>query len=243
LTLMESLPSDRAPQRRAAHNSIFFLFPAFLGLMSSHALKLHAVASISFPLLARPVLGHTVKELVSRGLKSRSGVLHRCSTTIDVPSLGRPLSWRPAKLSAPTPVRQPILTSFLNFFAGFPQVADSQRREPRNFDAPDEARGNPDNYGECRSSPILKTWRLTTAAWSHRAAEARFGCRSATVNALLQPNPSIPETVDPVDLPAVLFRRSSSGGGLSGKMPAFLDLKNIRRSQLFVTSPRFGGRL
>jgi hypothetical protein len=114
---MESLPSDRAPQRRAAHNSIFFLFPAFLGLMSPHALKASAVSNISFPLLARPVLGHTVKEPVSRGLKSRSGGLHCCSTAIDILSLGRPPSWRPAKLFTRPTTRQPISITFLIFFA------------------------------------------------------------------------------------------------------------------------------
>jgi hypothetical protein len=112
---MDSHPSDRAPLRRAAHNSIFFLFPAFLGLIPSHALKVPAVSSISFPLLARPVLGHTVKELVSRGLKSRSGQPAEAGTTIDVPSLGHPLSWRPAKLSTPPHTRQPILRFFLIF--------------------------------------------------------------------------------------------------------------------------------
>jgi hypothetical protein len=69
-----------------------------------------------FPHLARPVLGHTVKELVSRGLKSRSGGFTKVSTAIDILSLGRPRLWRPAKLDAAHTPRQPILTSFLNFF-------------------------------------------------------------------------------------------------------------------------------
>ena len=72
---------------------------------------------VSAPLLARPVLGHTVKELPSRGLKSRSGGWHLCLTSIDVLSLGRPSSWRPAKLSTPTTTRQPISSPFFYFFS------------------------------------------------------------------------------------------------------------------------------
>jgi hypothetical protein len=61
---MDSHPSGpRALIKRAAHNSIFFLFPTLLGLMSFHALPLLMNPSNRLPLLARPVLGHTVKEL------------------------------------------------------------------------------------------------------------------------------------------------------------------------------------
>jgi hypothetical protein len=42
-----------------------------------------------------------------------------CSrSSIDIPSLGRPRSWRPAKLGARYPWSQPILKIFFNFFAG-----------------------------------------------------------------------------------------------------------------------------
>ena len=47
--MMESLPSDRAPLRRAAHNSIFFLFPTFLGLMSSHRADVQGPFPALFP--------------------------------------------------------------------------------------------------------------------------------------------------------------------------------------------------
>jgi hypothetical protein len=60
----------RAPMRRAAHNSIFFLFPAF-------APEASLPRGFSSSLPAPRVLGHTVKELPSRGLKSRSGASHR----------------------------------------------------------------------------------------------------------------------------------------------------------------------
>jgi len=60
----------RASMRRAAHNSIFFLFPAF-------APEASLPRGFSSSLPAPRVLGHTVKELPSRGLKSRSGASHR----------------------------------------------------------------------------------------------------------------------------------------------------------------------
>jgi hypothetical protein len=63
--------------------------------------------------LARFKLGHTVKELVSRGLKSRSGV----SAAIDIPSLGRHPSWRPAKLRAPPGAGQYLFASIFDFSA------------------------------------------------------------------------------------------------------------------------------
>jgi hypothetical protein len=92
----------RASQRRAAHNSIFFLFPAFLGLIVLDA-------GVSASVLARPVLGHTVKELPSRGLKSRSGVSHH-----DRRSVSRPPSVVAAReASCPHP---PTSTHFENFF-------------------------------------------------------------------------------------------------------------------------------
>jgi hypothetical protein len=109
---MDSHPSDRAPQRRAAHNSIFFLFPAFLGLIRPTPWKIPPSPAFLSLLLARPVLGHTVKELVSRGLKSRSGVSHR-----DRRSVSRPPSVVAAREASAPPL--PPSTHFENFFRIF----------------------------------------------------------------------------------------------------------------------------
>ena len=96
---------------RAAHNSIFFFHPNtnLTGLRLPHT-DFHRN-------LARFALGHTVKELASRGLKSRSG---------DVPfrDLPRPtgclsrlrLSRRRAET---TPPHQHTSTRFERFFQGF----------------------------------------------------------------------------------------------------------------------------
>ena len=110
-------------QWRAAHNSIFFPFPAFLGPSAPPP-------GVSAAFLARPVLGHTVKELPSRGLKSRSGGLLARSTAIDVVSLGRPRSWRPAKLGPRSPTRQPILTIFSGFFPTLPNPLTLKDPQP-----------------------------------------------------------------------------------------------------------------
>jgi hypothetical protein len=117
LTLMDSHPSDRAPQQ--ARSAQFNLFPLPSIPRADPVPRLECTTLFPtrrFTLLARPVLGHTVKELPSRGLKSRSGGLHLCSTAIDIPSLGRPRSWRPAKLGARTTPRQPILWKIFCFF-------------------------------------------------------------------------------------------------------------------------------
>jgi len=109
-----SSTGPRALSKRAAHNSIFsILFPTFLRTVAQFP--------VFPPLLARPVLGHTVKELLhSRGLKSRSVGSFRELTPGLLPdrlsSLGRPRSWRPAKLFSRSPTRQPISSSFFRFF-------------------------------------------------------------------------------------------------------------------------------
>jgi hypothetical protein len=130
LTSVESLPpGPRALSRHAAHNSIFFLFPAFLGLNPVPRLE----RFWSFPTFP-PRFWHvpcwaTLSKIRFEGTKKPIGWFAEAGTAIDVPSLGRPSSWRPAKLIAPTPGRQPILITFLRFFSENSQVVDLQRSD------------------------------------------------------------------------------------------------------------------
>ena len=86
--------------RCAAHNLIFFLFSAKpkvclgpLRPMWRNPRRVYRFTSH----LARLPLSHTVKELVSRGLKSQAGGFTVVITAIDCLSLGRPPSWRRAE--------------------------------------------------------------------------------------------------------------------------------------------------
>jgi hypothetical protein len=110
LTLVDSHPPDRAPQSGAQRT-----IQSFSSSQHSSG-RFVPDAGVSTSLPARPVLGHTVKELPSRGLKSRSGGFAVAITAIDVLSLGRPRSWRPAKLLAHTRTRQSIFRTFFAFF-------------------------------------------------------------------------------------------------------------------------------
>ena len=83
--------------------------------------------------MARLPLSHTVKELVSRGLKSRSGGFTEVSTAIDILSLGRPPSWRRAE---PIPARRRRSIHFVMFFEDFftdiSQLADYEVNRLKN---------------------------------------------------------------------------------------------------------------
>jgi hypothetical protein len=80
---LKSSPDTRAPY--LARSAQFNLFPLLNKNLNSNPLRLKksffkgwkilAILSTSKHRLARRLLSHTVKELVSRGLKSRSGVL------------------------------------------------------------------------------------------------------------------------------------------------------------------------
>jgi hypothetical protein len=124
---VESLPpGPRALSRHAAHNSIFFLFPAFLGLNPVPRLE----RFWSFPTFP-PRSWHvpcwaTLSKIRFEGTKKPIGWFAEAGTAIDVPSLGRPSSWRPAKLIARTRTRQPISITFLRFFSENSQVVDLQ---------------------------------------------------------------------------------------------------------------------
>ena len=110
----------RAPSKeRAAHNSIFLPLPGMFRLSLKKPPK-----GVSTPRLyfQGPVPGHTVKELPSRRLKSRSGTL--CAT-IDIPSLDRPASWRPAKLQTPPPTSQHLLMFFFHYFIPFSSYTEN----------------------------------------------------------------------------------------------------------------------
>ena len=74
---------------RAAHNLIFF----FISTKTSPAYGCFGKTFISLP--ARLLLSHTIKELVSRGLKSRPGSLPRSTDCLS----HRRMSRRRAKAS------------------------------------------------------------------------------------------------------------------------------------------------
>ena len=100
--------------RCAAHNLIFFLFSAKPSLLRTANIDLRRY-------LARFPLSHTVKELVSRGLKSRSGGFTEVITAIDILSLGRPPSWRRAKPRATHPLGSTHFDNVLRFFSKVPR--------------------------------------------------------------------------------------------------------------------------
>jgi hypothetical protein len=102
--------------RRAAHNLIFFLFSAKPSLLRTAIIDLHRY-------LARLPLSHTVKELVSRGLKSRSGGSHRdrrfVSRSPSVVATGGTYSPHPTRVN-------PFCGVFWKFFQMTSQVVGNE---------------------------------------------------------------------------------------------------------------------
>jgi hypothetical protein len=71
---MESLPSDRAPKNGAQRTiQSFFLFPAFSGHIRPTPANPTLFPTPCLPLLARPVLGHTVKDPLFEATKKPTG--------------------------------------------------------------------------------------------------------------------------------------------------------------------------
>lgn len=86
------------------------------------------------PPLARSLLSHTVKELVSRGLKSQSGGFTVVSTAIDCLSLGRPPSWRRGDPRLPGPHGSiHFLLFFGLFFSDTSQHVDNEQIVLKNL--------------------------------------------------------------------------------------------------------------
>ena len=107
-TYFESRVSARL-QRRAAHNSIFFLFPACLASDSLPPCDFHPA------LPARRRAGPHCQRTSFEGTKKPIGCLR---TSIDIPSLGRPRVVAAREASAPHPTpRQLILPTFFTYFS------------------------------------------------------------------------------------------------------------------------------
>ena len=116
--------------RNQVRSAQFNLFP-----LPNVNLTRSRVASVRFsPNLARLPLSHTVKELVSRGLKSRSGGFTVVSTAIDVLSLGRPPSWRRGDPRLPGRRGSIHFLLFFGLFFRHPsQPVDSERIVLKNL--------------------------------------------------------------------------------------------------------------
>ena len=100
---------------RAAHNSFFFLISALPGLLTAASWETFVSN------LARFSLSHIVKELVSRGLKSRSGncnyVAYRDRLAVSRVGACR-VDGR--NLVQQTPIRQYVSCAFFSFFSAPP---------------------------------------------------------------------------------------------------------------------------
>lgn len=106
----------RAPQWRAAHNSIFF---------SSQLNNFCLCELVSNPPQSLQP-GHTIKELF-RGDQKADRVMF---TSIDALSLGRLALWRPAKLAQNTLKRQHISCVFFVFFHFYPNSLITKPYQP-----------------------------------------------------------------------------------------------------------------
>ena len=113
---------------RAAHNSIFFFLPDGLlhATLVSPGSQSRVVHGVKLRLresgwINRP--GHTVKEPHRESTRNPIGWF---VTPTDLLSLGRPSSWRPAKLHRQPPLRQHLLPFFFHFFRPLAQVPHFQ---------------------------------------------------------------------------------------------------------------------
>jgi len=148
----------RASMRRAAHNSIFFLFPAFAPE------RIPSARMFSSTLPARRVLGHTVKELPSRGLKSRSGASHRDRQPVSRP----PTDVTAREARTPKPHPSTHFEKKSNFPASNLQLTELQAS--RNVNSGDEQGESAaichSVAAQCKTaSPI----RCATSWWGMRA--------------------------------------------------------------------------
>lgn len=102
---VSSLGRLHAPQMARSAQFNLFSLPNIARVDPSHRADCpRSVAdSFSIPLLARPVLGHTVKDLPSRGLKSRSGgfTLNYLGKHLDRHPVSRPPSLVAAREAIP----------------------------------------------------------------------------------------------------------------------------------------------